>query len=100
MYGCAGGGFGDGDLLKILEDEDERPSVGATVGMCLYFGIEMDSRRTISNDDAWEYFYELFSKMARMMTRESLYGFFKSDLFPQEVDEYLSHIKSMQRKTA
>jgi len=100
MYEAGGGECGDGDLLRILKDEEEGPSVGAIIGMCLHFGIEKDNRRTIDSDGAWEYFYELFAVIASSMTRDELYEFFESDLFPREVDEYLAHINQQQRKTA
>ena len=100
MYQCAGGGVGDGDLLRMLEDEEERPSVGAIAHMCLKSGIKKDDYRTIGNDDAWDYFYELLSKVAATRTREELYDFLGSYLFPKEIDEYLNHLESMKRKSA
>ncbi len=100
MYQCAGGGFGDGDLLRILKDEEEKPSGGAIFNMCSYLGVEDDDRRTVNNDDAWEYFYELFSNVADTMPKENLYDFFGSYLFPSEVDDHLVYLDQLKRKTA
>jgi hypothetical protein len=100
MYQCAGGGIGDGDLERMLKDEEERPSSGAITRMCLSLGIEEDYHRTINNDNAWEYFYELFSKVAIIVPKENLYDFFGSYLLPSEVDGHLVHLGQHKRKTA
>ena len=68
--------------------------------MCRYLGVEDDDRRTVNNDDAWEYFYELFSNIADTMPKENLYDFFGSYLFPSEVDDHLVYLSQHQRKTA
>jgi hypothetical protein len=100
MYQCAGGGIGDGDLLRMLNDEESRPSVGGITRMCRRLGIEEDDFRTINTDDAWEYFYELLEKFAGTMSREQLYESLASYLNPAEIEEHLNYITLHQRKTA
>jgi hypothetical protein len=100
MYQCGGGGIGDGDLLLMLKDEEERPSSGAITRMCRRIGIEEDYRRIINNDDAWDYFYELLEKLSATMTREQLYESLASYLLPAQIEEHLNYINQHKRKTA
>ena len=100
MYEAGGGECGDGDLLRILKDEEERPSSGAIIRMCLHLDIKKDSQRTANTDDAWEYFYELLSQFADTMPREQLYESLASYLNPGEIEEHLTSINKQQRKTA
>jgi len=100
MYQCAGGGIGDGDLERMLKREQERPHITAIIHMCLESGAKKDNRRTVNTDDAWEYFYELFSEVVATRTTEEVYEFFGSILPPTEIDEYIIHLDQHKRKTA
>ncbi|GEM_PF-2921943 len=100
MYGCAGGGIGDGELMRMLKDEEESPSVGAIIRMCRHIGIKKDNHRTIDNEGAWEYFYELLYRIAPTMSREEIYAALASYLSKSEVDEHLAHIEQIKRRTA
>jgi hypothetical protein len=100
MYEAGGGGFGDGDLLRILDDEERRPSSGAIIRMSRFLGTEKDDYRTINTDDAWNYFYELLEKFSNTLTIEQLYESLASYLSPAEIEEYLSQTREKHRKTA
>ncbi len=76
------------------------PSVGATIRMCRLLGMEEDNFRTIKEDDAWEYFYELLEKFASAMPREQLYNSLASYLSPGQIEKHLNHIEQLKRKTA
>ena len=62
------------------------PPIRVIIGMCRLLGIEKDNFRTIEEDDAWEYFYELLSQIAETMTREQLYESF-ADYFMWDNDK-------------
>ncbi len=100
MYQSAGAELGKSDLERMVKDEEERPSSGAITRMCLRLGIGEDNYRTINNDDAWDYFYELFSQVEKTIPRDNLNDFFGSYLFPSEVDDHLVYLDTPKRKTA
>jgi len=92
--------YGEGDIRRTLEDIEGRPSIGAIIHMCLKFGIEKDNKRTINKEDAWEYFYELFSMAAENRSKKDLYEFFGPMLPANQVDEHFDLINQRKRKTA
>jgi len=88
----------------VLEMESEKskryPSVGAITRMCLYLEVREDNFRTIWEDDAWEYFYELLSMTTDTLSREKLYDFFDGYLLPGEIDSHITRLDQLKRKTA
>jgi hypothetical protein len=100
MCVSGGGEFGKGDILRAMEKGKNSPPHGALFSMCRHLGIEEDDRRTINNDDGWEYFYELFGKMVEAMPKEKIYDSLASFLSPQKIDKHLAYLDHDQRKTA
>jgi hypothetical protein len=97
------------DYADVSEvDEIERlyknyPSATEIGYFCHVLGIEEDTIRTLEEDDAWVYYWELLAQLKERFTEERVIEEMThwGNLTIKEAQEQLSHLENIQhRKTA